>query len=131
MFTLAVLYLHTTDEDGYQSRYLLIGTAAAAALSSTRWLLLSDESLAQSIQMCLPIIVMLSSVIGISTHRMGSRAASREQTHEWQQSKDTIEETTKIRRVAGFMKETEKVGNKGGAHKQDSKEDGCPEYPVN
>ena len=131
MFTLAVLYLHTTDGDGYQTRCLIIGTAAAAVMSSTRWFLLSDESLVQSIQMCLPIMVMLSSMIGISTNRMGSRAASRGQIHDWQQRKGTIDEKTKIKRVAGFMKETEKLGNKGGTHKQDSKENGCPECLVN
>ena len=131
MFTLAVLYLHTTDGDGYQTRCLLLGTAAAAVISSTRWFLLSDESLAQSIQMCLPIMVTLSSVIGISTHRMGSRAASRGKIHEWQQRKEPLDETTKIRRVAGSMKQTERQGNKGETHKQDSKENGCPEYLEN
>ena len=131
MFTLAVIYLHTTDGDGYQTRRLLIMTAVAAVMSSIRWFFLSDESLAQSIQMCLPTMVMLSSVIGLVTRRMGSRAASRGKFHQWLQRKETIGETTKIRRVAGFMKETEKLGNKGGTHKQDSKEDGCPEYLAN
>ena len=81
--------------------------------------------------MCLPIMVMLSSVIGISTHRTGSGVASREQVHEWQQKKETIDETAKIRPVAGFMKETEKLGNNGGTRKQDSKENGCPDHLVN
>ena len=130
MFTLAVLYLHTTDGDSYQTRCLIIGTAAAAVMSSTRWFLLSDESLAQSIQMCLPIMVMLSSVIGIWTHKMGPGAASRGQIHEWQEGKKKIDESTKIRRVAGSTKETGKLGNKGGPHTQDSKENGSPDYLV-
>lgn len=69
-------------------------------------------------------------MIGTLTHRMGSRAASRGKIHEWQERKETVDETTKTRRVAGFMKEAEKLGNKGGVYKQDSKENGRPDYQV-
>ena len=132
MFTLAALYTHTTHREGhYQTLWLLFGIATAAVMSSTRWLLLADESLAQSIQICLPTSVMLSSVLGTLTHRMGLLLASRGQLYAWQQRKEPVHETTRIRRVAGFMKETEKLGNKGGIHeqsKQDPKENRCPDY---
>ena len=65
---------------------------------------------------------------------MGLLVASRGRIHEWQQRKEPVHETTRIKRLAGFMKEIEKLGNNGGIHeqsKQDPKENGCPDYQEN
>ena len=100
-------------------------------MSSTRWFFLSEESLAQSIQICLPINIMLSSIIGALTHRIRLWVASRGQIYPWQQRKELVHETISMRRAVGSMKETEKSGNKGAIYehsRQDLKGNGCPDY---
>ncbi|KAL9132385.1 MAG: hypothetical protein Q9175_006444 [Cornicularia normoerica] len=91
MFTLASLYLHTFHrEDRYQNHCLVARIVAAAVTSSARYFLLFDEPLAHSIQICLPINIMVASVVSTIIHQMGPLATSREQEHEWEQSKKTL-----------------------------------------
>ena len=84
MFTLAALYLHIFHRgDRYQDHCLVVGIVAAAVTASTRCLVFYEEPLAHSIQICLPISIMVGSVVSAIIHRMGSLAISREQEYKW------------------------------------------------
>lgn len=93
-FTLAALYLHTLHrEDQYQDYCLFAAIVAAAVTWITRYILLFDEPLAQSIQIYLPMSIVVGSVVSAILHRIhfiGSWTRLRGKEEEREQRREVL-----------------------------------------
>ena len=84
IFTLAALYLYTPyREDRYQRFFLAAVVLAAAIVSCIRRFIFFDEPFAHSIQVCLPISLMIGFLASAIIYRMGFFVTSKEEESEW------------------------------------------------